>query len=56
MSEPAPERIVGVEQEIVTPLYTSSGFLLEAPLISVLDLTCENDDGLTVVEFIRNNF
>ena len=50
-SEPPPERIVAVEQELIVPLYNSQGEFLEKPLVAVLDLLCESDDHLTAVEF-----
>jgi len=51
LHEPPPQQIVGIEEEMVVPLYTSRGELLDAPLIAVLDLMCRAEDGLTVVEF-----
>ena len=51
LEEPPPKQIVGIEEEMVVPLYTSRGELLDAPMIAVLDLMCRNENGLTVVEF-----
>ncbi len=49
--EPPPERIKAVEKELLVPLHTSQGEILEKPLVAILDLLCEEGGQLTVVEF-----
>jgi CRISPR/Cas system-associated exonuclease Cas4 (RecB family) len=49
--EPPPQRIVGIEQEIIAPLHNSQGEILETPLIAVADLLTEGDEELVVHEF-----
>lgn len=51
LNQPPPKNIVGVEQEMTVPLFTSGGEILEKPLLAVLDLICRDVDGLTVIEF-----
>jgi len=50
LSEPPPENIVGVEQRFMVPLHNSRGEILEKPLVAILDLLCEDENGLKVVE------
>lgn len=51
VEEPPPERIKAVEKELLVPLHTSQGEVLEKPLVAVLDLLCEEGEQLTVIEF-----
>jgi putative RecB family exonuclease len=50
LSEPPPQNIVGVEQRFMVPLHNSRGEILEKPLVAILDLICEDKDGLKIVE------
>jgi CRISPR/Cas system-associated exonuclease Cas4 (RecB family) len=49
--EPPPQNIVAVEQEILAPLHNSQGKFLETPLMTVVDLITQAEDGLKVREF-----
>ncbi len=51
MQEPPPQNIVAVEIAIMVPIFTSSGEVLEKPLIAVLDLLNRDDHGLVVNEY-----
>ena len=51
LDEPPPERIVSIEQEIISPVHNSRGEYLETPLVAVADLIVDTDDGLLVREF-----
>jgi len=51
LGEPGPERIIAVEQEIISPVHDSTGEYLETPLVAVADLIVDTDDGLLVREF-----
>lgn len=51
LAGPPPENIVSVEQTLLVPLYNSQGQFLERPLVAVLDLLSEGDQGLVVTEF-----
>jgi CRISPR/Cas system-associated exonuclease Cas4 (RecB family) len=51
LQEPPPQEIIGIEQEIVSPLHNSQGEYLETPLVSVADLITEKDEVLTVHEY-----
>ena len=48
--EPAPERIVAVEHEMIVPIHNSHGEYLEKPLVAISDLITEHDAGLKVTE------
>jgi putative RecB family exonuclease len=49
--EPPPERIIAIEQEIISPVHNSRGEYLEAPLLAVADLIVDTENGLLVREF-----
>lgn len=51
LEQPAPERIIAVEQEIISPVHDSTGEYLETPLVAVADLIVDTDSGLLVREF-----
>jgi putative RecB family exonuclease len=51
LKEPPPENIVGIEQELYATVTNSRGEMLPTPLMAVLDLVSEIDDGITVTEF-----
>lgn len=51
LAEPPPERIVAVEQEIISPVHDSSGEYLETPLVAIADLIVDCGSGLLVREF-----
>jgi len=51
LSEPPPKNVVGVEQRFMVPLHNSRGEILEKPLVAILDLICEDEEELKVVEF-----
>ena len=50
LKEPPPQRIVSIEQEIISPVHNSRGEYLETPLVAVADLITEVDEQLTVRE------
>lgn len=51
LKEPPPAGIVAVEQELVVPIVTSQGEVLEPQLVAVLDLvTRDHNDGLKVTD------
>ena len=49
--ESPPENIVGVEEAMLVPLFTSSGDCLEKPLMAIIDLLHRDSQGLVVTEF-----
>jgi putative RecB family exonuclease len=49
--EPAPQNIVAIEEPMLVPLITSSGEILEKPLVAILDLLTRMDEGLLITEF-----
>ena len=49
-AEKQPQNIVGVEQQMVVPLWTSRGEVLEKPLVAVVDLLCRQEEGLVITE------
>jgi CRISPR/Cas system-associated exonuclease Cas4 (RecB family) len=51
LAEPPPERIVAVEQEIISPVHDSTGEYLETPLVAIADLIVDCGSGLLVREF-----
>ncbi len=51
LKEPPPQNIIGIEQEILAPIHTSRGEILETPLLAVADLITEDNEELTVREF-----
>lgn len=51
LQQPPPEHIIGIEQEIIAPVHTSQGEILETPLVAVADLLTEDNKELTVHEF-----
>jgi CRISPR/Cas system-associated exonuclease Cas4 (RecB family) len=50
LKQPPPEHVVAVEEEIVSPLVTSQGEVLDVALIGVLDLVTRSDTGLKVTD------
>lgn len=50
LQTPPPEGIVAVEEQIVVPLVTSGGEILDRQLLAVLDLLTRNADGLEVTD------
>lgn len=51
LAEPAPEKIVGVEQRFLVPLHNSEGEYLETPLLAFMDLVTQENNTLKVTEF-----
>lgn len=51
LQEPPPENIVAVEQEMIAPLITSNGEVLEKPLVAVADLIRRDANGLQIDDF-----
>lgn len=51
LKEPPPDHIIGIEQEILSPLHNSRGEYLETPLLAIADLITEGNEELTVQEF-----
>lgn len=51
LTQPPPEKIVAIEQEIIAPVHNSRGEYLESPIVAVADLITATDDGLVVREF-----
>jgi len=51
LQEPPPHEIIGIEQEIVSPLHNSQGEYLESPLMSIADLITEDNEEFTVHEY-----
>src|SRR6185437_10421017 len=51
LREPPPENIVGIEQELYATVTNSRGEMLATPLMTILDLVTEIDEGITVTEF-----
>jgi putative RecB family exonuclease len=51
LSEPPPENILQVEQEIIAPMHNSQGEYLETPLVAIVDMITCVDKGLKVHEF-----
>ncbi|MFN0019493.1 MAG: RecB family exonuclease [Pirellulaceae bacterium] len=49
--EPRPEKIIAVEEPLLVPLVTSSGEVLEKPLVTVVDLLSRSDEELLIDEF-----
>jgi len=48
LREPPPENIVAVEQSIIVPLRNSRGEYTETPLVAVIDLLTDHEEGLKV--------
>jgi len=46
-----PANIIGVERSFMVPLVTSSGEILDKPLLAVIDLLTREDGQLTIHEF-----
>lgn len=51
LTQPPPEKIVAVEEEIIAPVHNSRGKYLETPIVAVADLITATDEGLMVREF-----
>lgn len=51
LREPPPENIIGIEQELYATVTNSRGEMLPTPLMTILDLVSEIDEGITVTEF-----
>ena len=51
LKEPPPQHIIGIEQEIISPVHNSRGEYLETPLVAVTDLITEDNEEPTVREF-----
>ena len=51
LKEPPPQRIIGIEQEMIAPVHNSQGEYLETPLVAITDLIIEGNEELTVHEF-----
>lgn len=51
LNEPPPENILAVEKSMIVPLWTSRGYVLEKPLVAVVDLLCDGDERLKLTEF-----
>lgn len=51
LRQPMPRNIVAVEQELLTPLVTSAGEVLDKPLVTILDLVTRDEDGVVVTDF-----
>jgi CRISPR/Cas system-associated exonuclease Cas4 (RecB family) len=49
--EPKPTEIIAVEEPLLVPLVTSSGDVLEKPLVTVIDLLSRNEEELVIDEF-----
>lgn len=49
--EEPPENIRSVEKPLYVPLQTSTGYILENPLLAIADLITESSEGLLVNEF-----
>lgn len=49
--EPPPENIVAIEEPMLVPIITSSGDVLEKPLVAIVDLLFRDEEGLVVDEF-----
>lgn len=50
LKEPPPEKIVAVELEMLAPLHTTQGDILEKPMTVVIDLITEHDHGLKITD------
>lgn len=55
LAEPPPQEIVAVEQTLVVPLITSTGEILQRPLVAIVDLLHRQEAKLTVTEFKTSN-
>ncbi|MBL8822287.1 MAG: PD-(D/E)XK nuclease family protein [Planctomycetia bacterium] len=50
-AEEPPTNVRSVEKPLYVPLQTSTGYILEKPLLTIADLITDSDDGLVVNEF-----
>lgn len=51
LKEPPPQQIIGIEQEIISPVHNSQGAYLETPLVAIADLITEDNEEITVREY-----
>jgi putative RecB family exonuclease len=50
LKSPPPENILEIERELIVPLVNSQGEYLETPLVAIIDLITDTDDGLKIHE------
>lgn len=50
-AEEPPSQIRSVEKPLYVPLQTSTGYILENPLLTIADLITDSDDGIVVNKF-----
>jgi putative RecB family exonuclease len=51
LSEPPPENIIAIEETLIAPVCTSQGEILEKPLVAVVDLLTQDNEGLAITDF-----
>jgi len=51
LNEPPPHGIIAVEEKYMAPIVTSTGEILERPLVSIIDLLTRESTGLVITDF-----